>query len=98
MDEVIFEEFKGTGNMEIHLDRRLADRRIFPAIDLNKSGTRKEDLLLPEDVLHRVYLLRKILSPLSPIEAMEFLLSKIKNTKTNEEFLASMNTAAAMDL
>lgn len=98
MDEVIFEEFKGTGNMEIHLDRRLADRRIFPAIDLNKSGTRKEDLLLEEDVLHRVYLLRKILSPLSPIEAMEFLLSKIKNTKTNEEFLASMNTAAAMDL
>ena len=98
MDEVIFEEFKGTGNMEIHLDRRLADRRIFPAIDLNKSGTRKEDLLLPEDVLHRVYLLRKILSPLSPIEAMEFLISKIKNTKTNEEFLASMNTAAAMDL
>ncbi|MFN3604182.1 MAG: transcription termination factor Rho [Leptonema sp. (in: bacteria)] len=98
MDEVIFEEFKGTGNMEIHLDRRLADRRIFPAIDLNKSGTRKEDLLLREDVLNRVYLLRKILSPLSPIEAMEFLLSKMKNTKTNEEFLASMNTSAVMNL
>lgn len=98
MDEVIFEEFKGTGNMEIHLDRRLADRRIFPAIDLNKSGTRKEDLLLREDVLNRVYLLRKILSPLSPIEAMEFLLSKMKNTKTNDEFLASMNTSAVMDL
>lgn len=97
MDEVIFEEFKGTGNMEIHLDRRLADRRIFPAIDLNKSGTRKEDLLLPDDVLNRVYLLRKILSPLSPIEAMEFLLSKIKNTKTNDEFLASMNTSAMAD-
>ncbi len=98
MDEVIFEEFKGTGNMEIHLDRRLSDRRIFPAIDLNKSGTRKEDLLLREDVLNRVYLLRKILSPLSPIEAMEFLLSKMKNTKTNDEFLASMNTSAVMDL
>ncbi len=98
MDEVIFEEFKGTGNMEIHLDRRLADRRIFPAMDLNKSGTRKEDLLLLPEVLNRVYLLRKILSPLSPIEAMEFLLSKIKNTKSNEEFLSRMNTSVANEL
>lgn len=92
MDEVIFEEFKGTGNMEIVLDRRLSDRRVFPAIDLNKSGTRKEELLLPNDVLTRVWLLRKLLSDYNPIEAMEFLLDKMKGTKSNKEFLAAMNS------
>ncbi len=76
MDEVIFEEFKGTGNMEIHLDRKLADRRVFPAIDIQKSGTRKEELLLPKEDLNRVWVLRKVLTPLSPVEAMELLLSK----------------------
>ena len=90
MDEVIFEEFKGTGNMEIHLDRKLADRRVFPAIDIQKSGTRKEELLLPSDELKRVWVLRKVLTPLSPVEAMELLLSKIGKTKNNSEFLASM--------
>ncbi len=92
MDEVIFEEFKGTGNMEIVLDRRLSDRRVFPAIDLNKSGTRKEELLLTSDTLNRVWLLRKLLSDYNPIEAMEFLLGKMKGTKSNKEFLASMNS------
>lgn len=91
MDEVIFEEFKGTGNMEIHLDRRLADKRIFPAIDINKSGTRKEELLLAQDVLNRVFILRKALSPMSTTEAMEFLLDKIRGSKTNSDFLNSMN-------
>ena len=90
MDEVIFEEFKGTGNMEVHLDRKLADRRVFPAIDIQKSGTRKEELLLPKDDLSRVYVLRKVLTPLSPVEAMELLLSKMGKTKTNAEFLAAM--------
>ena len=90
MDEVIFEEFKGTGNMEIHLDRKLADRRVFPAIDIQKSGTRKEELLLPSDELKRVWVLRKVLTPLSPVEAMELLLSKIGKTKNNSEFLTSM--------
>lgn len=93
MDEVIFEEFKGTGNMEIHLDRKLADKRIFPAIDINMSGTRKEDLLLQKDVMNRVWLLRKVLSPLNPIDSMEFLLGKMKSTGSNAEFLASMNKA-----
>jgi transcription termination factor Rho len=92
MDEVIFEEFKGTGNSEIVLDRRLSDRRIFPAIDLNKSGTRKEELLLENDTLTRVFLLRKLLSDYNPVEAMEFLLEKIRGTKSNVEFLASMNS------
>ena len=92
MDEVIFEEFKGTGNSEIVLDRRLSDRRIFPAIDLNKSGTRKEELLLESDVLNRLFLLRKLLSDYNPIEAMEFLLDKMRGTKSNKEFLASMNS------
>ena len=92
MDEVIFEEFKGTGNMEIVLDRRLSDRRVFPAIDLNKSGTRKEELLLTSDILNRVWLLRKLLSDYNPIEAMEFLLEKMRGTKSNKEFLASMNS------
>jgi transcription termination factor Rho len=91
MDEVIFEEFKGTGNMEIVLDRRLADRRVWPAIDIHLSGTRKEELLLPPDILHKVWLLRKVLSPLSPVECMEFLLEKMKDTKSNEEFLSKMN-------
>jgi transcription termination factor Rho len=91
MDEVIFEEFKGTGNMEIVLDRKLADRRVFPAIDINKSGTRKEELLLPPEDLNRIWILRKLLSPLNPIDAMEFLLDKMQGTKSNAEFLASMN-------
>ncbi|MEO6214128.1 MAG: transcription termination factor Rho [Vicinamibacterales bacterium] len=90
MDEVIFEEFKGTGNSEIHLDRKLADRRVFPAIDIQKSGTRKEELLLPKEDLNRVWVLRKVLTPLSPVEAMELLLSKMGKTKNNGEFLSSM--------
>ncbi|MGC8492526.1 MAG: transcription termination factor Rho [Syntrophobacteraceae bacterium] len=91
MDEVIFEEFKGTGNMEIVLDRKLADRRIFPAIDINKSGTRKEELLLAPEDLNRIWILRKLLSPLNPVDAMEFLLDKMQGTKNNADFLASMN-------
>lgn len=91
MDEVIFEEFKGTGNMEIVLDRKLADRRVFPAIDINKSGTRKEELLLPPDDLNRIWILRKLFSPLNPVDAMEFLLDKMHGTRHNTEFLASMN-------
>ncbi len=91
MDDVIFEEFKGTGNMEVHLDRKLADKRIFPSIDIGASGTRKEELLLPPDILNKVWILRKVLSTLSPIEAMEFLLSKLKGTKSNKEFLEMMN-------
>ncbi|RKZ34748.1 transcription termination factor Rho, partial [bacterium] len=90
MDEVIFEEFKGTGNAEVVLDRRLSDRRIFPAMDINRSGTRKEELLLEKSVLMRVWLLRKILSELNPLDAMEFLLNKMVTTKSNEEFLATM--------
>ena len=90
MDEVIFEEFKGTGNCEIYLDRHLADKRVFPAMDINRSGTRKEDLLLDEDVLNRVWILRKILAPMSPIDSMEFLLDKMKGTRSNSEFLKSM--------
>ncbi|ABZ93525.1 transcription termination factor Rho [Leptospira biflexa] len=92
MDEVIFEEFKGTGNMEIHLDRKLADKRIFPAIDINRSGTRKEELLLPQDTLTRVFILRKVLSPMSITESMELLIEKMRGAKTNDQFLASMNT------
>lgn len=92
MDEVIFEEFKGTGNMEIVLDRRLADRRIFPAIDINRSGTRKEELLLTKKELSRVWILRKFLNEMNPIEAMEFLLDKMRGTKNNDEFLDSMST------
>ena len=91
MDEVIFEEFKGTGNMELHLDRRLMDKRVFPAVDINKSGTRKEELLIPREDLNRIWILRKVLSQLSVVEAMEFLLDKIKGTKNNKEFLDSMN-------
>jgi transcription termination factor Rho len=91
MDEVIFEEFKATGNMEIHLDRRLVDKRIFPAIDINRSGTRKEELLLGKDSLARVWILRKLLAQLNPVETMEFLMDKITDTKDNAEFLDSMN-------
>lgn len=91
MDEVIFEEFKGTGNMEIYLDRHLAEKRVFPAIDINRTGTRKEELLLSEDVLNRVWILRKILAPMNSIDSMEFLLDKMKGTKSNNEFLNCMN-------
>jgi transcription termination factor Rho len=91
MDDVIFEEFKGTGNMELHLDRKLADKRIFPAIDINLSGTRKEELLVEREDLNKMWILRKVLSPLSTVESMEFLLDKIRGTKTNREFLESMN-------
>ncbi|RJP58847.1 MAG: transcription termination factor Rho, partial [Deltaproteobacteria bacterium] len=91
MDEVIFEEFKGTGNMEIHLDRKLSDRRIFPAMDINRSGTRKEELLISKEDLNRIWILRKVLQPLNSIDAMEFLIEKISGTKTNTEFLDSMN-------
>ena len=92
MDEVIFEEFKGTGNMEVHLDRRLIDRRIFPAMDINRSGTRKEELLMASETLNRVILLRRLLSQLNPVEAMEFLLDKLQGAKTNDEFIESMNS------
>jgi transcription termination factor Rho len=91
MDDVIFEEFKGTGNMEIVLDRQLVERRIFPAINIQKSGTRKEELLLPEWELNRVWILRRVLTAMSPVEAMEFLLDKLRKYKTNEEFLRAMN-------
>jgi transcription termination factor Rho len=87
---VIFEEFKGTGNMEIHLDRKLTDKRVFPSIDITKSGTRKEELLLSREDLNRVWVLRKVLNPLSPVEAMELLLDKMSKTKTNADFLAAM--------
>jgi transcription termination factor Rho len=90
MDDVIFEEFKGTGNMEIHLDRKLVDKRVFPAIDIQKSGTRKEELLISPEDLNRVWVLRKVLNPLSAVEAMELLLDKMAKTKSNQDFLASM--------
>ena len=92
MDDVIFEEFKGTGNMEIHLDRKLSDKRVFPAVDINKSGTRKEELLLNESELSRVWVLRKVLQPLGVIDSMELLLEKMQEAKTNEEFLSTMNS------
>jgi transcription termination factor Rho len=92
MDEVIFEEFKGTGNMEISLDRRLVDKRVFPAIDVNRSGTRKEELLLSEYELNRVWILRKVLNPLSSVDSMELLIDKIKESQTNADFLGSMNS------
>jgi transcription termination factor Rho len=91
MDEVIFEEFKGTGNMELHLDRRLVDKRIWPAIDVNRSGTRKEDLLMDPEELRRMYILRKVLSDMNPVEAMELLTNRMSRTKGNAEFLMSMN-------
>ena len=92
MDDVIFEEFKGTGNMELQLDRKLTDKRIFPSIDINRSGTRKEELLMDKETLNRVWILRKLLQPLNPIDSMEFLLDKIQKTKTNKDFMHSMNT------
>ncbi len=92
MDEVIFEEFKGTGNLELQLDRRISDKRMFPAIDINKSGTRKEELLLEKDVLTRVWILRKLLSSLNPVDSLEFLLDKMSGTKNNQEFLSAMNS------
>jgi transcription termination factor Rho len=91
MDDVIFEEFKGTGNMELHLDRKLVDKRVFPAIDINASGTRKEELLVDKDDLNRMWILRKVLNPLTTVESMEFLLEKLKQAKTNRDFLDSMN-------
>ncbi|MCU0247964.1 MAG: transcription termination factor Rho [Bryobacter sp.] len=91
MDDVIFEEFKGTGNMEIHLDRKLVDKRVFPAIDINKSGTRKDELLLPKEELNRVWVLRKVMAPLSPVESIELLLDKLNKTRSNAEFLGSMS-------
>lgn len=92
MDEVIFEEFKGTGNMELVLDRKISERRVFPAIDVNKSGTRREDLLLDQDTLNKVWILRKVLNELHPVESIEFMLDRLKNTKSNKEFLISMNS------
>ena len=91
MDEVIFEEFKGTGNMELVLDRKIADRRVYPAIDIFKSGTRKEELLIPAKDLNKIWVLRKYLSDYNPIEAMEFLIDKLGKTKDNEQFLGAMN-------
>ena len=91
MDDVIFEEFKGTGNMELHLDRKLADRRTFPAIDINRSGTRKEELLFSEEEIRKIWVLRKVLNEMNPVEAMELLVNRISKTKSNAEFLASMN-------
>jgi transcription termination factor Rho len=91
MDEVIFEEFKGTGNSEIQLDRKLMEKRIFPCLDINKSATRKEDLLMTPVDLQRFFVLRRVLHPMNTIDAMEFLLNKVKDTKTNGDFLESMN-------
>src|SRR5664279_2875768 len=91
MDDVIFEEFKGTGNMEVHLDRKLVDKRAFPAIDLNKSGTRKEELLVPRDELNRICVLRNVLTPPSPVESMELIIDKLAKSKPNQEFLSAMS-------
>jgi transcription termination factor Rho len=91
MDEVIFEEFKGTGNSEIVLDRKLLEKRIFPCLDINKSSTRKEELLIPDADLQRIWILRRVLAPMNTMDAMEFLLDKVKNTKSNREFIDSMN-------
>jgi transcription termination factor Rho len=91
MDEVIFEEFKGTGNMELHLDRRLVDKRVWPAIDINRSGTRKEELLLHPQEIDRVRILRRVLADMHPVEAMEMLVNRLRKTKSNAEFLMSMN-------
>jgi transcription termination factor Rho len=94
MDDVIFEEFKGTGNCEIVLDRKMVDKRVFPAVDINRSGTRKEELLLPKDELNRIWILRKVLNPLSPVEAMELMLERLAKTKNNKEFLDSMSSVS----
>jgi transcription termination factor Rho len=90
MDDVIYEEFKGTGNMEIHLDRRMAEKRTYPAINVNRSGTRKEEMLLKPDILQKVWVLRKVLYPMDDLEATEFLVDKVKATKSNAEFFDSM--------
>lgn len=95
MDEVIFEEFKGTGNMEINLDRKLADRRLFPAINIKKSSTRKEELLLSDEELQKIWVLRKVINPMDDAEIMELLLDRMRKTKNNEAFLRSMNTGEA---
>ena len=95
MDEVIFEEFKGTGNMEVNLDRRLSDRRLFPAINIKRSGTRKEELLLTEEELNKMWVLRKVINPMDDIEIIELLIDKMKKTKNNKAFLRSMNTNVA---
>jgi transcription termination factor Rho len=92
MDDVIFEEFKGTGNSEIHLDRRLSDKRLVPAIDLQRSGTRKEELLISKEDLNRIWVMRRVLNPLSPVEQMEVVLERLEKTKSNAEFLASMQS------
>jgi transcription termination factor Rho len=92
MDDVIYEEFKGTGNMELHLDRKLSEKRVFPAIDVTKSGTRKEELLVEPDILRKMYVLRRILNPMGTVDAIEFLMDKIRQTKTNADFFESMNT------
>jgi transcription termination factor Rho len=97
MDEVIFEEFKGTGNMEINLDRRLADRRLYPAINIKKSGTRREDLLLTEEELQKMWILRKVINPMDDAEIIELLIDRMKKTKNNEAFLRSMNTSSTME-
>ena len=90
MDDVIYEEFKGTGNLEIHLERRMAEKRLYPAINVNRSGTRREELLMPHDILQKVWVLRKLLYPMDDLEAMEFLLDKVRATKNNAEFFDSM--------
>ncbi|MFH2079477.1 MAG: transcription termination factor Rho, partial [Pseudomonadota bacterium] len=90
MDEVIYEEFKGTGNSEVHLDRRIAEKRVYPAININRSGTRREELLIEPDMLQKIWILRKLLHPMDELAAMEFLLEKMKNTKSNDEFFSSM--------
>ncbi|OYX14429.1 MAG: transcription termination factor Rho, partial [Rhizobiales bacterium 32-66-8] len=92
MDEVIFEEFKGTGNSEVILDRKVSDKRVFPAIDITRSGTRKEELLVPADVLKKMYVLRRILNPMGTVDAIEFLMDKLRQTKSNSDFFDSMNT------
>jgi len=92
MDDVIFEEFKGTGNMEVHLDRRLMDKRVFPTINIEQSGTRKEELLIERDELQRLWLLRKALSQLNPVEGMELLIDKLRMTRSNKDFLNSMSS------
>ena len=95
MDEVVFEEFKGTGNSEINLDRKLAERRLFPAINIKKSGTRKEELLLTEDELQKIWVLRKVIAPMEDIEITELILQQMKKSKDNKAFLAAMNTGSA---
>ena len=98
MDEVIFEEFKGTGNMEMVLDRKIADRRLYPAINIKKSGTRREDLLLTEEEMKKIWVLRKVINPMDDVEIIEMLIDRMSKTKNNEAFLRSMNTTGPMDV